>query len=402
MGMASCSILCCLFPSWEINMIRVSCPKCKSILQVEDKQAGQVIACSKCKTSMRLPQVPSAPTPLPPVVAVPVPTVPKAIQTPPLPPVKKPASAPAQSAPAPTQTSPAKSQASTVLARLRQGPMGKWLTPKWIAIGCGAVASISLVFVVLLVVVVVINTKGSGGPSSKANAGSRDKNAAQDGGAPAVSKVDLLKGPKGEEITKVEEGKEQMSGFKNKNGKLVRHGPYVLFHDQIGGKKKVQGECYAGQWHGKLTGWYEDGSLWFERWYDKGKPVGTHKGYDGKDNIAWELRFDDGKPRISEVDCFCVVCQLAFLYGTASWNKTNPFNENCTLFRFTKTTRKNIPDTEFLWLLGQPQERHDVLPHKNEVDWVYRCKDGTVTCRVVKFSNPLTMTQTKVSGRRKF
>ena len=68
------------------------------------------------------------------------------------------------------------------------------------------------------------------------------------------------------------------------------------------------------------------------RWYDKGKPVGTHKGYDGKDNIAWTLRFDDGKPNIGDVDCFCVVCQLAFLYGTASWNKTNPFNEDCTLF----------------------------------------------------------------------
>lgn len=383
-------------------MIRVSCPKCKAVLQVEDKQAGQVIACSKCKTSMRLPQVPSAPPTLPPVVAVPAPTVPKAIQTPPLPPVKKPAPAPAQPAPAPTQISPATGQASTAFARLRQGPMGKWLTPKWIAIGCGSVASISLVFVVLLVVVVIGITKGSGGPSSKVNAGSGDKNAAQDGGAPAVSKVDLLKGPKGEEITKIEQGKERASGFNNKNSKFVRHGPYVLFYDQVGGKKRWAGECYDGQWHGKLTGWYEDGSFWFERWYDKGKPVGTHKCYDGKDNIACELRFNDGKPNIAEVDCFCVVCQLAFLYGTASWNKTNPFDEDCTLFRFTKTTRKEIPDTEFLWLLGQPQERHDVLPNRYEQDWVYRCKDGTVTCRLVAGKAPLTMTQTKVSGRRKF
>ncbi len=41
-------------------MIRVSCPKCKAILQVEDTQAGQVIACSNCKTSLRLPQAPAA------------------------------------------------------------------------------------------------------------------------------------------------------------------------------------------------------------------------------------------------------------------------------------------------------------------------------------------------------
>ena len=225
---------------------------------------------------------------------------------------------------------------------------------------------------------------------------------AKEGKSPDAPKTDYSKGPKGEEITRVEEGKEQMSGFKNKNGKFVRHGPYVLFHDQIGGQKKWEGECYDGQWHGKLTGWYEDGSLWFERWYDKGKPVDTHKGYDGKDNIAWELRFDDGKPRISEVDCFCVVCQLAFLYGTASWNKVYPNGEDSTVYRFTKTTRKEIPDTEFLWLLGQPQERNDVLPNRYEQDWVYRCKDGTVTCRLVAGKAPLIMTQTKVSGRRNF
>jgi hypothetical protein len=104
--------------------------------------------------------------------------------------------------------------------------------------------------------------------------------------------------------------------------------------------------------------------------------VGTHKGYDGKDNIAWTLRFEDGKPNLADVDCFCVVCQLAFLYGTASWNKSNPFNEDCTVFRFTKGIRSEIPDTEFLWLLGQPQERHDVLPNRYEQDWVYRCRAG--------------------------
>lgn len=242
-------------------------------------------------------------------------------------------------------------------------------------------------------------SKGSGG----GNAGDAEKpKGAVKKESPGVSKVDLAKGPKGEEITKSEQGKERASGFKTKSGKFVRHGPCVLFHDRIGGKKKWEGECYDGRWHGKLTGWYEDGTLWFERWYDKGKPVDTHKGYDGKDNIAWTLRFDDGKPRIGDVDCFCVVCQLSFLYGTASWNKTNPNGEDSTLFRFTKTTRNEFPDTEFLWLMGQPQERHDVLPNRYEQDWVYRCKDGTVTCRMVAGKTPLVMTQTKVSGRRKF
>lgn len=63
-------------------MIRVSCPKCKGIVQVEDKQAGQVIACSTCKTSLRLPQAPPAPLPPPPVVvASPSPSIPTAIPT---------------------------------------------------------------------------------------------------------------------------------------------------------------------------------------------------------------------------------------------------------------------------------------------------------------------------------
>lgn len=245
---------------------------------------------------------------------------------------------------------------------------------------------------------------GCGSKSQVGNsAGSEQSREAGKSESPTVSKVDLQKGPKGEEIIKVEKGKEQASGFKTKGGKFVRHGHYILFHDQIGGKKKREGQCYNGQWHGKLTGWYEDGSLNFERWYDKGKPVGTHKGYDGKDNIAWTLRFENGKPNIADVDCFCLVCQLAFLYGTNTWDRSNPIGENSTVFRFTKASRGGFSDTEFLWLLGQPQERHDVLPHRNEQDWVYRCKDGTVTCRMVKFSsNPLTMTQTKVSGRRKF
>lgn len=44
--------------------------------------------------------------------------------------------------------------------------MGKWLTPKWIAIGCGSVASF-----ILLIVVVIVITKGSGGPSGKGGGG---------------------------------------------------------------------------------------------------------------------------------------------------------------------------------------------------------------------------------------
>jgi len=54
-------------------MIRVSCPKCKATLQVEDKHAGQVIACSNCQTSLQLPPAPPPP-PAPPIASSPVST----------------------------------------------------------------------------------------------------------------------------------------------------------------------------------------------------------------------------------------------------------------------------------------------------------------------------------------
>jgi hypothetical protein len=67
---------------------------------------------------------------------------------------------------APAQPAAAQNQAPTTLAVLRQGPMGKWLTTKWIAIGCGSVASIALVFI-LLPVVVILKTSGSVGLANK-------------------------------------------------------------------------------------------------------------------------------------------------------------------------------------------------------------------------------------------
>lgn len=224
---------------------------------------------------------------------------------------------------------------------------------------------------------------------------------------PVISKVDFSKGPKGEVIAKVEEANEQKSGFKNKNGTFVRHGPCVLFYDRIGGKKRWEGERYNGQWHGKLTGWYENGSLWFERWYDKGTPVGTHKGYDGKDKINWELRFDaNGKPNIGEVDCYCVVSQVAFLYGSSEWTYFHPHNEDRTLYQFKHGVRSTLVQGEFIRLLGSPQQAHNAkkVGMIQYEEWVYRCKDGTVHCVVwINQDGELVWDSLlKVSGRRKF
>lgn len=245
------------------------------------------------------------------------------------------------------------------------------------------------------------------GCGSKSNDGAKghtlDPKPSGESDSPGVPKFDASKGPNGEEIVKVEDAKERKSGFKDAKGKFVRHGPFTVFYDKVDGTKKWQGECNAGQWHGKVTGWYKDGSLWFERWYDKGKPVGTHKGYDGKGNVAWELRFDDGRPRLSEADCFCIICQLAFLYGTSTWDFSNPIGEDSTVYRFTKASRTEIPFSEFVGLLGPPHEKRDVPGKKGFLEeWVYRCKDGTVTCQVTALRGSITMSMTKVSGRRRF
>ena len=175
----------------------------------------------------------------------------------------------------------------------------------------------------------------------------------------------------------------------------------------MGGKKRWEGDYYDGALHGKLTGWYKDGSLWFERWYDKGNPVGTHKGYGNGGKVVWELAFNDGKPRINDVDCFCFVCQVGFLHGTSTWNLAHPNGEDSTVFRFTNAIAGSFNERDFIRLLGNPHEKRDVRPDRpgfpvSEQDWVYRCKDGTVTCRIFTVSSPPTMTQTKVSGRRKF
>lgn len=50
--------------SWAA-MIRFTCPKCKTILQVAPQQAGAIIACSQCKTQMKVPPPQVVPPPLP-------------------------------------------------------------------------------------------------------------------------------------------------------------------------------------------------------------------------------------------------------------------------------------------------------------------------------------------------
>jgi hypothetical protein len=245
------------------------------------------------------------------------------------------------------------------------------------------------------------------GPKAKTEADTNTPNAKPGDGAkqPAVAKVDLAKGPNGEVIVQVDEGKERKSGYKSKSGKtVIRHGPCVLFYDQLDGKKRWEGDYYDGALHGKMTGWHKDGTLWFERWFEKGKPVGTHKGYGKGGKVVWELSFNDGKPNISEVDCYCVVCQVAFLFGTPTWDWMHPNNENCTVYKFTNATRSAVSSKEFSALLGKP---HSTRPRPKGIlpfeEIVFQCKDGTVSWVVMTNQGELMADSLlKVSGRRKF
>ncbi len=53
-------------------MIRFACPKCKTVQQANDDQAGAVIGCPSCKTPLRAPR-PAAPAAPPPTAAAPPP-----------------------------------------------------------------------------------------------------------------------------------------------------------------------------------------------------------------------------------------------------------------------------------------------------------------------------------------
>jgi hypothetical protein len=98
-------------------MIRVSCPKCKTLLQVEDNHAGQVIACSNCKTSLRLPPAPPAPPiPAPPAST---PSTPIATATAAAPVAKDESPIPQGAA-----ESSFKDQASTMIAKLKAAWQG--------------------------------------------------------------------------------------------------------------------------------------------------------------------------------------------------------------------------------------------------------------------------------------
>jgi hypothetical protein len=235
-------------------------------------------------------------------------------------------------------------------------------TSKKIAIVTGSAAGCLLLLVVLILVM-------SGG-----------------GSTPNVAKVDFAKGPKGEEVFKVEEKNRVFMAFRDKAKKQIRHGLFIEFHDNDKAKKKIEGNFFAGQWHGKVMAWHDNGKQESERHFDKGKPVGTHKGWRTSGELAWEFQYgSDGTPRTKEATVEAFVHQHAFLHRATRLNKVQQSVDGYDWFVGLDKMREEIPLDEFLAFLGKP---HEV---KNESDWskqewVYRCRDGTAGLGMTNFS----------------
>lgn len=172
---------------------------------------------------------------------------------------------------------------------------GSWITPKRTAIAIGATMSGLLLIFMLM---------WKGGSSH----------------SPPV--LDFSKGPNGEEVAKIEEPKRIFFVFKDKEKGKVRHGLFTEFYDKERTKKRLEGNCYAEEWHGTVTESYESGEKRTERFYDRGKCVGTHQGFDRDGKIVWSLSFDgEGTALLAKSSTRAALSQIRFI---ADWNSLPP------------------------------------------------------------------------------
>lgn len=241
------------------------------------------------------------------------------------------------------------------------------------------------------------------GPKDK---GTGPDGKAQDGGAapPNIATLDFSKGPDGEEVAKVETSERVYFAFQNKSKSKVRHGLYTEFFDNAKTKKRVEGNCFAGEWHGTITEWYESGEKKAERFYDRGKGVGTHQGFEKPGGVAWSLPFDGGgKPLLTRSSTKAALSQLEFLAGGRFLPKEARADVSHYWHQIgDKTKAAPPPGQRFVRLylgngsfpvefslvashLGQPVELYDTKITAGSVAFktiVFECGDGCVRIAV--------------------
>ena len=172
---------------------------------------------------------------------------------------------------------------------------GSWITPKRLAISIGAAACVLLLIFMLML---------------------------RGGSSHSLPVLDFSKGPNGEEVVKVEERKRIFFVFKDKEKGKVRHGLFTEFYDIERTNKRLEGDCYAGEWHGTVTESYESGEKRTERVYDRGKCVGTHQGFDKDGKIVWSLSFDgEGTAILAKSSTRAALSQIRFI---TDWNSLPP------------------------------------------------------------------------------
>lgn len=172
---------------------------------------------------------------------------------------------------------------------------GSWITPKRLAISIGAAACVLLLIFMLML---------------------------RGGSSHSLPVLDFSKGPNGEEVVKIEERKRIFFVFKDKEKGKVRHGLFTEFYDIERTNKRLEGDCYAGEWHGTVTESYESGEKRTERVYDRGKCVGTHQGFDKDGKIVWSLSFDgEGTAILAKSSTRAALSQIRFI---TDWNSLPP------------------------------------------------------------------------------
>jgi len=387
-------------------MIRVSCPKCKAILQVEDKHGGQVIACSNCKTSLRLPPAPPAPpVPSPPVstASTPIPTATTA------PPVANDETQKAEGTAEPSLQEKAKAIAEKLKSVWQEAK-----TPIKAAVIGGT--SVVILSCFLCCGNFTFNSfprgKGIGAASGGGGKGFAQR---ESGGSSSSSKnylagIDFSKGPNGEAVTKHEKDDQTIEGYtketvvvkvefvpqlkgtmpvQRKTTVIVNHGLTIRYWDKDKVAKKSEGHFVNGEQHGTHRTFNREGKLVGERTYAMGQPRGVHKGTLVNGKGEWSITYaDDGMVDLTNTSCGGFLAQCVFVSRAADWRTMNLVKGNDE-FGYLWMARLGGGNNEFSaaklesWF-GKPMK----LPgaKSSEERWQYQCKDGVVELRVIPFS----------------
>jgi hypothetical protein len=244
--------------------------------------------------------------------------------------------------------------------------------------------------------IVILAVSRFGTKATEGGHGQGEQAISQAGGSPKVvptiSEVDFSVGPNGKKVVKAERKRRVEYGFGSVHkgspvpGLFTQHGPFILYYDDANTRKRREGNILAGKWHGKVMGWYDDGRQEYERYFEKGVPVGTHTGWDEGGKELWQLTYGPGsRPQMSKLTCEAAVLQVVFLHGARQYNFGGYLDQKGVMMgRLFDRDRDEIDLDVFKALVGEPDEKEGA--DWSDQKWSYQCKDGRIWMRVVNFA----------------